>query len=509
NSVASAMSHRPLCRSSARGLQPEDDSSYESEESHSSLSRQTSGHGILSRNTSMADSMVSSILSTELSSISIDNETKLRRHALTLGYDTNEVEKAMAELGSEVTQESLLSWLLLHSTPSSSSSINEVSPSHSSNLRSIIIDGSNVAMADGRRHFSCGGIRECVSFFEKRGHTDILVFLPSFRRETPRYSMTSIQLRNGDERSHTPMTDQHILEELDERGMIVWTPSRRIDGQRVVCHDDRYILRTAIEKEGIVVSNDEFRELAKEDPSYRTVIEKRLLMYSFVHGRFFPPSDPLGKNGPDLDQYLSKTATTKTNYLCPYLKKCTYGAKCKYLHPERLKLPFASTGEKMEKGNHPVSTRVASDSITPSHLSPLHVMRTNSLDPSIESREKEEKRKVSAIPCHMKHTQLMRNKSAPVECASVPPPSLFTPSNTIWGTCELSVAPITSPESCRNERERLFYHLSNVFPSSSVQTVMESFPEEKDPRKLCESILLLHRRFESPLKSPSVPFHPQ
>lgn len=51
----------------------------------------------------VADSMVSSTLS-DFSSISIDNEMKLRRHALTLGYDRNEVEKALGELGSEVTQ---------------------------------------------------------------------------------------------------------------------------------------------------------------------------------------------------------------------------------------------------------------------------------------------------------------------------------------------------------------------------------------------------------------------
>lgn len=56
---------------------------------------------------------------------------------------------------------------------------------------------------------------------------------------------------------------------------------------------------------------------------------------------------------------------------------------------------------------------------------------------------------------------------------------------------------------CQSERDRLFYHLSNVFPSSSVKTVMESNPDIQDPRKLCESILQLHRGFESPLKSPS------
>ncbi|EJW70824.1 hypothetical protein WUBG_18271, partial [Wuchereria bancrofti] len=39
----------------------------------------------------------------------------------------------------------------------------------------------------GRKEvFSCRGIRECVQFFRNRGHTDIIVFVPQFRREMAR-----------------------------------------------------------------------------------------------------------------------------------------------------------------------------------------------------------------------------------------------------------------------------------------------------------------------------------
>ncbi|GMR53795.1 hypothetical protein PMAYCL1PPCAC_23990 [Pristionchus mayeri] len=484
--------HRPLCRASgsARGIVPVDDSSYEScsEDSHASLSRQTSGHGMLSRKTSMADSMVSSTLSSELASVSIDNEMKMRRHAQSLGYDVRDVERGMIELGKDLTQESLLSWLLSNveyrvyssSLPSNGRPKNsKEGRTNSSSLRSIIIDGSNLALTHGRRAiFSCGGIRECVSFFERRAHSDILVFLPAYRRETPR--------------SHAPVTDHHILEELDGRGLIVWTPSRRIEGRRIVCHDDRYILRTAMEKDGVVVSNDEFRELGKEDASYRVVIEKRLLMYSFVDGRFMPPEDPLGRGGPSLDQFLAKSFT-HTNYLCPYGKKCTYGNKCKYLHPERQHLSC-------REGREQIAGVVNDSLITRPHEV---IGRTNSLDPTIEVGEKERVRKASAIPSHISHCQLIRNKSAPLVSPSLPLPCLFTPSPTIWGSAEHSVAPIDSPQSWKAERDRIAFHLSNVFPYSSVKSVMESFPDEKDPRKLCESILQLHRGFESPLKCPS------
>ncbi|VDK34151.1 unnamed protein product, partial [Gongylonema pulchrum] len=133
----------------------------------------------------------------------------------------------------------------------------------------------------GRKEvFSCRGIRECVNFFRSRGHTDIIVFVPHFRREAAR--------------SDCPITDQHILFELEAENVLVWTPSRRINGRRIVCHDDRYILKTAEEKDAVIVSNDEYRDLIKENPRYRKLVNERLLMYSFVDGRYYHPERPNG-----------------------------------------------------------------------------------------------------------------------------------------------------------------------------------------------------------------------
>nr|CAD2177276.1 unnamed protein product [Meloidogyne enterolobii] len=169
--------------------------------------------------------------------------------------------------------------------------------------------------------FSCRGIRECVNYFTERGHTDILVFVPQFRREQSR--------------SDSPIIDQHILNELEKEGKLIWTPSRRIGGRRIVCHDDRYILKTASEKQAVIVSNDEYRDLVKENPRWRSVVENYLLMYSFVDGKFMPPDDPLGRQGPNLDQLLTFGHSSINSQPCPYAKKCTYGNKCKYFHPER------------------------------------------------------------------------------------------------------------------------------------------------------------------------------
>ena len=67
--------------------------------------------------------------------------------------------------------------------------------------------------------------------------------------------------------------------------MLVFTPARRIGGKRVVCYDDRYVLKLAVENNGIVVSNDNYRDLIAEKAEFKRVVEERLLMYSFVNDR--------------------------------------------------------------------------------------------------------------------------------------------------------------------------------------------------------------------------------
>lgn len=81
------------------------------------------------------------------------------------------------------------------------------------------------------------------------------------------------------------VTEQEILGELERERLLVFTPSRLVGGKRMVCYDDRYILRLAAEVDGIVVSNDNYRDLAQETPEFRKVVEERILMYSFVNDR--------------------------------------------------------------------------------------------------------------------------------------------------------------------------------------------------------------------------------
>lgn len=159
-------------------------------------------------------------------------------------------------------------------------------------LRPIVIDGSNIAMSHGNKEvFSCRGIAIAVDWFRQRGHRDICVFVPKWRKESAR--------------SDNLIKDQEILNELEKERVLVYTPSRSLtNGKRMVCYDDRYVLKLALENDGIVVSNDNYRDLVQESSEFKKIVEERILMYSFVNDIFMPPDDPLGKLGPSLESFL-------------------------------------------------------------------------------------------------------------------------------------------------------------------------------------------------------------
>ncbi|CAG5128879.1 unnamed protein product, partial [Candidula unifasciata] len=158
------------------------------------------------------------------------------------------------------------------------------------NLRYIIIDGSNVAMAHGNnRVFSVEGLRISINYFLKRGHDRITAFVPEWRR----YS-----------ENQTSITGRALLEKLNQDGYVKFTPARRINGKTFACYDDRFILNLAEKEDGVIVSNDQFRDLCKERASYQNIVANRLLQFMFVGDHFMPPDDPLGRHGPHLDDFL-------------------------------------------------------------------------------------------------------------------------------------------------------------------------------------------------------------
>ena len=149
-------------------------------------------------------------------------------------------------------------------------------------LRPIVIDGSNVAMTHGMGQFSVMGIQIVINYFKSRGHTKIVAFLPEFKRKH----------------------DHLVLQSLASKGLVVFTPSRVVDGERITSYDDTFILDYAAAHGGVVVTRDNFRDLANKKAEWKEVIQNRILMPTFVGDDLMFPHDPLGQHGPNLDTFL-------------------------------------------------------------------------------------------------------------------------------------------------------------------------------------------------------------
>lgn len=125
-----------------------------------------------------------------------------------------------------------------------------------------------------------------MDYFRKRGHQQIIAFVPQFRSK----------------RSQSDKPE--ILERLNNEGILKYTPCKQIDGRAYNSYDDRFIVQCAAIKNAIIVSNDNYRDLAQEDSKLKDVIDKRVLKFVWVGNTLMFSQDPLGRNGPTLDQFL-------------------------------------------------------------------------------------------------------------------------------------------------------------------------------------------------------------
>ena len=156
-------------------------------------------------------------------------------------------------------------------------------------LRPIVIDGSNVAMAHGKNKvFSAKGIKIVADHFKQSGHSKIVAFVPQFRKKSGQ------------------VADRSVLEGLEEEGVVVFTPSREVGVERITSYDDTFVLDYAAKHGGVVITRDNYRDLAHSKPEWLEVVKKRILMPTFVgEDEVMWPHDPLGRGGLTLDQFLS------------------------------------------------------------------------------------------------------------------------------------------------------------------------------------------------------------
>ena len=98
-----------------------------------------------------------------------------------------------------------------------------------------------------------------MEFFIRRGHSEIKALVPRFRRSDP-------LTRNPE-----------ALDDLEQRGFLVYTPSRYLNGKLIAPYDDRFILDAALYYNAVIVSNDNYIDLKVEKPDWQILVDTRFV----------------------------------------------------------------------------------------------------------------------------------------------------------------------------------------------------------------------------------------
>ena len=154
-------------------------------------------------------------------------------------------------------------------------------------FRPIVVDGCNVGFAYARNdRFDAEGLRITYEYFVNKGYDnkDIHIIVKHMPRLSEECKAT--------------------LETLRKIGVLQDTPSRLAGGEIIRRDDDLFILETALEIGGIVLSKDRYKQYWDPHPKYREVIRDRLVQPTFIGDKLILPQDPLGKKGPCLDKFL-------------------------------------------------------------------------------------------------------------------------------------------------------------------------------------------------------------
>lgn len=68
-------------------------------------------------------------------------------------------------------------------------------------------------------------------------------------------------------------SDPALLEQMQKQGRVIFTPCKNLPGKNSVSYDDRFILDLAVEFDAAIISNDNFRDLLREDETSMSQLE--------------------------------------------------------------------------------------------------------------------------------------------------------------------------------------------------------------------------------------------
>ena len=139
----------------------------------------------------------------------------------------------------------------------------------------IVLDGQNVAMHFNNKSFVTEAIMLAIQYFEDRGFRAYAIlkdFVVESRDRRGRDGKINYQLPD----------DPETLRRMKDQGKIYTSPGFN--------HDDSFVIESAIRDNGLIVSNDLYRDYAnnmKFELDY-AVLQSRIISYSFINNKFTP-----------------------------------------------------------------------------------------------------------------------------------------------------------------------------------------------------------------------------
>ena len=171
-----------------------------------------------------------------------------------------------------------------------------------SDYRKIVIDGLNICHEYSKHligipyiKFSAEGLNVVYEHLKKMGYKDekIVIIMKQIPR---RYE-----------------SERRIAQKLEDKNVLHYAPSRRLGQGYIQSDDDLFILKTAKILNAIVLSNDQFQKEKINHPEYSDVIDNCVIQPRFISGKLILPDDPLGKNGPKLEEFLRLPSKFKSS----------------------------------------------------------------------------------------------------------------------------------------------------------------------------------------------------
>eukprot|EP01053_Blabericola_migrator_P005390 Blabericola_migrator_1__5389@NODE_275_length_10491_cov_112_748561_g228_i0_p2_GENE_NODE_275_length_10491_cov_112_748561_g228_i0NODE_275_length_10491_cov_112_748561_g228_i0_p2_ORF_typecomplete_len1055_score161_01RNase_Zc3h12a/PF11977_8/1_1e04RNase_Zc3h12a/PF11977_8/3_8e30PRORP/PF16953_5/1_8e11EST1_DNA_bind/PF10373_9/6_3e03EST1_DNA_bind/PF10373_9/6_8EST1_DNA_bind/PF10373_9/5_6_NODE_275_length_10491_cov_112_748561_g228_i065199683 len=146
--------------------------------------------------------------------------------------------------------------------------------------RVVVIDGSNVAMSFGTaksndRIFSSEGIQIAIDYFLRRNFHVVAILPDLIMEQQEECDISRVRKLNLNYNVAKLPDNLRVLQSLKSQGLLQSVPTKD--------YDDSYILEFARIKDGLVLSNDQFRDKIKKDGfRIRTWLKRHVISYAFI-----------------------------------------------------------------------------------------------------------------------------------------------------------------------------------------------------------------------------------